>query len=39
MQRFPGCIANWSSGPDILGAGLEDHTGEVSEKMGPPLSG
>lgn len=39
MQRFPGCIANWSSGSDILGARLEDHTGDVSEKMGPPLSG
>ncbi len=39
MQRLPRCIANWSFGPDILGARLEDHTGEVSEKMGPPLFG
>lgn len=39
MQRLPGCITNWFFGPDILGARLEDHTGEVPEKMGPPLSG
>lgn len=39
MQRLPGHIADWSSGSDILGARLEDHTGKVSEKMGPPLSG